>query len=118
MKASSIGLEFWVKINQEELKQLETNELRGRLKFYEPRDSKSRLIDFEIKYDSAQKEFIEIAQEPKGYLGDADKINFSINRDFYESLIENSEFAVRFPLCSAGKLNIKVDNFISSDSFY
>ena len=117
MKAGSIGLEVWIKINQEELKQLETNGLRGRLKFYEPRDSESRLIDFEIKYDPDQKEFIGIAQEPEGYFGDADKINFSINRHFYESLIENSEFVERFPYCSAGKLNIKVDNFISSGSF-
>src|SRR3989344_7624571 len=90
MKASSVGLECIIEINEEEFKILEDEKLEGVLRFYPVGNIEGigkREIPFTLKYEIEQKESIECSLTPKRkYFGTVDFIEFKIGYHFYEDL--------------------------------
>ncbi len=107
MKVDAIGLEVLAKISVDELLTLGSEGLEGVMRFRDNFENK-RDIRVSIKYNGKQKEFVEVRQEPKGYFGFADNIQFTINSYFLNRLQEFGDFGSRFPYNSAGKLEIRI----------
>lgn len=108
MRASSIGVEVFVDLTEDELTQLKSNTLTGKFTSRTHHSTTVRKIPFTLQQDSNQKEFLEVSKEPKeGYFGDSDKVNFSINGEFYRHLLEYNRMEERF-YGSAGKLIINI----------
>jgi hypothetical protein len=109
MRASSVALEVAVDISQDELKKLETKPLSGLLKFEDffSIPHIRRNIPFNIEYIPRQKELLMVEQEPKEvYFGEANRLKFIINSEYYDSLVSERAFVDRF--LSSGKLSIRV----------
>ena len=108
MKASSVGLEVFVEINSKELDKLKIKPLEGNIKFRDNTGFPDRDIPFIIKFLCEQKELLFVETNPKNeYLGIANKIEFSINDDYYKELTENGIFGNRY--FTGGKLIMKVE---------
>ena len=99
MKASSVGLEILVEISSRELVRLRRRPLIGILKFKDwfaiPNIRKN--IPLIIEYNSEQKDSVFVEQEPEDvYIGQADKLKFGINSEYYDSLVSNNESVDRY----------------------
>ena len=109
MRASSVSLEIFVEILPDELIRLKRKPLRGTLKFmdwFSIPDIKKN-IPLTIGYNSEQKDSVFVKQEPENvYLGQADRLRFNINSDYYDSLVSNNVSVDRFE--HSGKLRILV----------
>jgi len=93
MKANSCGLEVDVEVNNEELLKLKTNKLEGILKYWDREENKREIPITISNLDKEQREFVEVSQEPSDiYFGLAERINFSINEEFYEILNKTSSY--------------------------
>ncbi len=120
MKISSIGLEVECYLTKEETLSLRNSRIEGMLKFIEVDDNKCRRkIPTTLILEEAQREFLEVRIIPSHtYFGDAEKIDFRINEEFYNHLLNSGSFGDRF--LGSGKLlvyvtqNIKIYNHIFS----
>ncbi len=107
MEATAFGLEVFVRISQEEMDDLLKSPLCGIMKFRDNHNSVKRDISFSIEYSPNQRRLIEKNQEPRDvYFGDAEEINFYINKEYYDSVKEDDAFGERFSI--GGKLVMKV----------
>ncbi len=108
MKADSVGLEVYIEINPQELEELRKGSLDGLLNFRDNiNPDAKREIPFSIEYSAEQREFLAVEQEPDNvYFGEANKIRFMINSEYYGSLITNKSFGARFSV--GGKLMMKL----------
>ena len=110
MKASSANLETDIYLTQEEIKKLEHSALDGNIAFREYEDNGAgRKIPFRIIHDKLQNDFLNVKIIPqKTYFGDAEKIMFTINSEFYNNLSNYGEYGARF--LGSGKLLIFAEN--------
>lgn len=103
MKAISIGLETTIKnLNQENIKQMHNDSIRGILYFRDIKENRKKKIPFELRVVINQKAYVDIQSFPeKAYFGNAEKIIFKINKDYYELLKEKGiADGGRLRLCS------------------
>lgn len=108
MKASSVGLETFVKMSQEELDTLKEKPLTGIIKFSDNAGFPNRNIPFSIEYVISQNRMLEVKQKPDDdYFGSADEVNFFINQDYYQSLIDIAICGERF--FTVGKLIVVIE---------
>lgn len=106
MEAKSWGLEILAKINQTEMLSLRTQPLEGKLQYKD--DEREKEIALRIITNSSQRELVEVEQEPKEcYLGNATRIIFSVNPQFYDLLLRERYSGSRF-YGATGKLEIEV----------
>ncbi len=105
MKASSVGLETYVKeLTKEQIEKLSREPIRGILKFREVMSREKNEIPFELIYSKEQREHVKCKIFPNGdYFGRAKKLIFTINDDYYKSLLE-SGMAEGARFFGAGKL--------------
>ncbi len=87
MKASSMAVEFEIKLTREEINKLETQVLSGILNHNE-HDGTKREIQFFLIYSHQNSDEMLINSFPKRYLGDADKLWFTIFNYDYQKLKE------------------------------
>ncbi len=112
MKAYACGLETRIKLSEEQILKLEKESISGILNFREPlsAEQKEILILFELKYDKFQREDVNVEVIPeKTYFGDADKIFFSINEDYYQELREAGKAEEARFFSGVGKLNLYLE---------
>lgn len=90
MKACSVGLEAEVyRLSEEEVNLLGEKSLSGILKFYEVNSDEKREIPFQISVKPRQKDFVRVFIQPREtYFGQAEKLYFSINQEYYGELKE------------------------------
>jgi len=106
MEVKSCGLEILAKISQSEMKRLANNILVGNLNYQDGKKRKD--ISFSLVTNVTQRELTEVSQEPSNcYLGDADKVTFSISQQFYELLFNRGSYGARF-YGAVGKLEVEV----------
>ena len=114
MSPYSVGLETEVYLSPMEKETLRSSILEGKLQFREVNENAHREIPFEIRYDPSQKELLEVkVNPPHTYFGDAEKITFNINEEFYEKLSRLGSSGDRF--WNSGKLLLFVNNDGSSN---
>lgn len=106
MKATSTRLEVFVKLNPKEFKRLKDEILSGELRFYDD-PSPPKDIPIEIIYDSKQRGLLKVDSIPdKVYSGEAKRIIFRINNEYYDFVNKNGIFSDRF--FTAGKLTMAI----------
>ena len=90
MKALACGLETSIKdLTGEQINNLNHKPVEGILIFREVLSEETRDIPFELKYVEGQREYVEVKVIPKRtYFGEANKIIFTINEEYYENLKE------------------------------
>lgn len=104
MKASSVGLETSIEnLTKEQISNLLKNPIKGILKFREVNKNETREIPFELDYKKEQKEFVEVDLVPDTYFGDAEKIFFHINEEYYNDFVRIGSMCARF-FGAVGKL--------------
>jgi len=109
MKASSCGLEVKVKLDGNELTRLKLIPILGHLLFREIKGSYSKKINMTINYNPPQKEFVNVLISPsKTYFGDSKRVDFFINEEFYNSLVEKNSAIERFGMLGNGKLEVTI----------
>ena len=107
MRATSACLEVYVEIDSWELERLESKPLLGTLNFRDDITPLKNQIPIVIERVSGQRKFLEVEQEPTNiYFGEANKIKFTINSEYYDNLITNKSFGARFSV--GGKLVMKL----------
>lgn len=117
MKAYSCGLEVEIKLTDEEITELENNPLEGILNFREVLKSDTREIPFSLRCDTGQGDFIKVKIIPKKtYFGDANKIDFCINKEYHQELLTYGSMIERFYI--SGKLRIKSEKIKYSENFF
>jgi hypothetical protein len=108
MKAHSVGVETTIeKLTLEEINKLLIEPLTGQLKFYGVNSDEKREIPFELRFRKKQREPVKTEIIPKRIdFGDASKIIFSINKEYYTNLKDfGAADWARF-FSGAGRLNI------------
>lgn len=106
MKSKSSSLEILAIISQSEMLDLANKPIEGTLKYTE--DEETREIHINIIQKKDQRELVEVIQEPQEvYFGKATKATFSINSQFYDSLLKERYAGSRF-YGAIGKLEIEV----------
>ncbi|MFH1607715.1 MAG: hypothetical protein ABIA78_01130 [archaeon] len=107
MKASSMGLETRIKdLIYWEIESLENKPLNGNLRFREVRSDNIIEIPFELEYSRDQRELVRVIITPgETYFGNAEKIIFLINEDYYDDLKKRG-VAVGGRFNHGGKLEI------------
>ena len=89
MIANSVGLETYIRgLTKEHIINLPNRSIEGTLKFYEVMAEEKNEIPFELKYTKEQRENVECEIFPnENYFGEAEKLIFTINEDYYDSLL-------------------------------
>jgi hypothetical protein len=107
MKASG-NIEFWVKIDDEELKKLEIDSLDGTLRFFEDHHEKiKRDIPLKIKRNMKYTGEIRVDSTPTNkYMGYADQIIVTVDDSHYQELKDQGSTMDRY--ASVGKVFIDV----------
>ena len=85
MKASSMGVEFEIRLTKEEISKLEVQTLQGVFNHNEYEDTK-RKIPFSLIYSHQNQDQMLINSWPKEYLGNADSICITLFNYDYEKL--------------------------------
>ena len=120
MKASACGLETEIYgLKDKEIIRLEKGHIKGNLNFREPCSNKiPKKIPIALYYKQTQKNPVEIEIFPESnYFGDAKKIKFFINEEYYEFLKEKGYAIARF--CSGiGKLVLVAERIKNLNKIY
>lgn len=108
MKASG-NIEFWVKIDDTELKKLETGSIEGILKFFEDHQEKIRRdIPLLITRNRLYTEQILVDSKPSDkYIGYSDQIIVTLDNLHYQNLKDTGSTMDRY--ASVGKVFIDVE---------
>jgi len=118
MKAESSGLEISVLLNEKEIKELRDGQIQGVMNFDDFLHGKRRQIHISLEVREEQKVFLRVSQYPfKVYLGDAQRISFEINKEFYEILIENGKVGTRYGIGGKFELQKSEDRFINAENY-
>jgi len=113
MKAFSAGLETDISLTSEEIEKMENHSIKSILRFRGVGDNDEgiRKIPISITVKGNQKDYVKVKIFPeKTYFGKADRINFSIDSDYYRCLKKyGAAEGARF-FTSTGKLNLYSEN--------
>ncbi|PIO08748.1 hypothetical protein COU59_00220 [Candidatus Pacearchaeota archaeon CG10_big_fil_rev_8_21_14_0_10_34_12] len=111
MRCSSVGLEVFLKVSEDEFSGLENESIKGDIQFYGVgEDIRKRKIPFELRYNPEQREFLKVEKYPLKdvYFGNLDRVTFLINEDFYKEVKEHGFSGDRF--FTGGKFSIAIEN--------
>ena len=109
MKNYACGLETSIRLREEQILKLEKENIRGILHFREPLAVKKNEtpIPFELNVIFSQREDVKAKVIPeKTYFGNANKILFSINEEYYQELKEIGKAEGARFFFGVGKLNL------------
>ena len=105
MRASSIGLEVFVRLKEKEISILKNSPIIGDFNFRDNMGTPNRKIPFEIHHKSEQRESLIVTTEPSEvYFGLINKAIFCINHELYEEIKNHGISGDRF--YTGGKLTI------------
>lgn len=108
MKCNACGLEVFLELSSKELTKLERNSLKGTMTYFEFQKNYKKEIEIELRYKHLQQNILCVEIIPKEtYLGDAKKITFHINKEFYEGLKDKKFFGDRY--LDSGKFIVGID---------
>lgn len=106
MRARSCGLETSITLNVEEMRNIGKGGVEGMLVFREVLENTTKEIPFSLNYCPNQREPAEVVIFPEEtYFGNAEKLNFLINSEYYGWLLSSGRAeGARF--LTNGKLNL------------
>ena len=109
MKNYACGLETRIRLSEEQISKLEKESISGILNFREPLSTaqKEKKIPFKLNVIFSQREYVKVEIIPeKIYFGDANKILFFINEEYYRELREIGKAEEARFFSGIGKLNL------------
>lgn len=106
MNAKSHGLEIVCELLEEEAEVLENYDVKGTLKYRE--DTIQKDIPMILRKDPNLQDSIKVSQDPDDcFLGNASLIEFTVNEQFYQTLVQSRYSVERF-YGAKGKLEVKI----------
>lgn len=112
MRNYACGLETTIRLSEEQILKLEKESICGILNFREPLSTgqNERLMPFELNVIFSQRENVKVDVIPdKTYFGDADKIFFFINEEYYLELKETGKAEEARFFFGVGKLELYLE---------